>query len=69
MDGEKPKGVINVESSADNPFTEKDENLLTRLADLALIAIQNAEQYEEVEEEASTGSVAQGGFGDHQPTG
>lgn len=50
LDGEKAKGVINIESRAENPFTEKDENLLARLADLALIAIQNAEQYEVVEE-------------------
>jgi GAF domain-containing protein len=49
LDGNEIRGAINIESETENPFTERDERLLTQLADLALIALQNAEQYEKVE--------------------
>ncbi|MFP4437245.1 MAG: GAF domain-containing protein [Chloroflexaceae bacterium] len=40
------RGVINIESDEVNAFGDGDERLLTTLADLAVIALQNAEQYE-----------------------
>src|SRR5579872_7329075 len=39
-------GVLNVESRTANNFTESDERLLKGLADLAVIALQNAQAYE-----------------------
>ncbi len=39
-------GVLNVESSLQNNFNESDERLLRGLADLAVIALQNARAYE-----------------------
>lgn len=49
MEGNEVRGVIDIESPIDNPFTPYHEGLLTKLADLATIAIQNADQYEKVE--------------------
>jgi len=43
LKGKKALGVINVETS--EPFTEYDEQLMTELADLAVIALSNAEIY------------------------
>ena len=46
------RGVLNIESPVPEKFTEKDERLLQALADLAVIALQNAERYEKEEEAA-----------------
>lgn len=44
--GDELKGVLNVESFEPNNYRERDEHLLQGLADLAVIALQNAEAYE-----------------------
>jgi len=50
--GSELRGILNVESGFSKNFTERDERLLTGLADLAVIALQNAERYEKAEREA-----------------
>ncbi|HTK08731.1 MAG TPA: GAF domain-containing protein [Ktedonobacteraceae bacterium] len=44
-------GVINIESTEINAFSERDVHLLEGLADLAVIALHNAELYHSVEKE------------------
>jgi GAF domain-containing protein len=46
LDGEKTIGVLSVESDHAGAFDEDDERALQGLADLAVIAIKNAEQVE-----------------------
>lgn len=41
-------GVIDIESGEDHPLTKRDEELLERLATLAAIALQNAEQFSDL---------------------
>jgi GAF domain-containing protein len=50
--GKKIRGVLNVESTSPNHFSEKDERLLQGLADLAVVALQNAERYKQAQVEA-----------------
>ena len=50
--GSELRGVLNVESPQLNNFTESDERLLQGLADLAVVALQNAERYEQARREA-----------------
>ena len=50
--GNELRGVLNVESPNLNNFSESDERLLQGLADLAVIALQNAERYEKSRREA-----------------
>jgi GAF domain-containing protein len=50
--GDELRGVLNVESPFPSQFTESDERLLQGLADLAVIALQNAERYEQARKEA-----------------
>ncbi len=50
--GDQVRGVLNIESPVPNNFSESDERLLQGLADLAVIALQNAERYEKAEREA-----------------
>jgi len=49
--GNELRGVLNVESPNPNNFSESDERLLKGLADLAVVALQNAERYEKAEKE------------------
>jgi GAF domain-containing protein len=49
LEASEVRGVINIESTADYPFTDQSEAMLTKLADLATIALQNADQYERAE--------------------
>ncbi|MFL5655250.1 MAG: GAF domain-containing protein [Ktedonobacteraceae bacterium] len=51
--GNDLRGVINVESSFPNKFSESDERLLQGLADLAVVALQNAERYAQARREAN----------------
>jgi GAF domain-containing protein len=51
MAGNILRGVLNVESPTPNQFDESDERLLEGLADLAVVALQNAERYELVGKE------------------
>ncbi len=44
--GDELRGVLNVESPSPNNFNESDERLLQGLADLAVVALQNAQAYE-----------------------
>ena len=44
------RGVLNLESTVPYRFVERDERLLSALADLAVIALQNAERYRKAEE-------------------
>ena len=44
--GDELRGVLNVENLAPNNFSERDERLLQGLADLAVIALQNAQAYD-----------------------
>ncbi len=44
--GNELRGVLNVESPFANNFSESDERLLQGLADLAVVALQNAQAYE-----------------------
>ena len=46
LSGKKLLGVINVESPSPENFNESDERLLKGLADLAAIALQNAQAFE-----------------------
>jgi GAF domain-containing protein len=50
--GNDLRGVLNVGSSYINNFSESDERLLQGLADLAVVALQNAERYEQAKQEA-----------------
>jgi GAF domain-containing protein len=50
--GDGLRGVLNIESPSLNNFSESDERLLHGLADLAVVALQNAERYKEAEREA-----------------
>ncbi len=50
--GDELRGVLNVESPIPNNFNESDERLLQGLADLAVVALQNAELYKKAEREA-----------------
>ena len=50
--GDELRGVLNVESPNPNNFNERDERLLQGLADLAVVALQNAELYNKAEKEA-----------------
>ncbi len=43
--GDDLRGVLNIESFSSNYFIERDERLLVALADLAVIALQNAQAY------------------------
>jgi GAF domain-containing protein len=45
-DGDKFRGVINIERIEGERFTDNDERLVSQLASLASIALHNAEQYE-----------------------
>ncbi|GHO54556.1 GAF domain-containing protein [Ktedonobacter robiniae] len=45
------KGVLNIESPEEQAFDESDERLLQGLADLAIVALRNAELYQEAEKE------------------
>lgn len=44
-----PVGVLNVEHKEVHGLTEKDQELLTAFSHLAVVALQNAEQYKELE--------------------
>lgn len=44
------RGVINVESRERSRFTRRDEQMLTALADLASIAIENAERFRQIQD-------------------
>ncbi len=50
--GDELRGVLNIESPAPNNFSERDERLLKGLADLAVVALQNAERYEKASKDA-----------------
>jgi GAF domain-containing protein len=50
--GKEIRGVLNVESPWPGHFSEKDERLLQGLADLAVVALQNAERYKQAQVEA-----------------
>jgi GAF domain-containing protein len=50
--GDELRGVLSVESPNLDQFTESDERLLQGLADLAVVALQNAERYEQARKEA-----------------
>jgi GAF domain-containing protein len=47
--GDELRGVLNVESAMPGHFNESDQRLLQGLADLAVIALQNAERYTKAE--------------------
>jgi GAF domain-containing protein len=51
LDGERVWGVLNLESFAPGGFSERDERLLTALADQAVIVLQNAERFQEAQEQ------------------
>src|SRR5207245_10709777 len=44
--GNELRGVLNIESLTPDNFDDRDERLLQGLADLAVIALQNAQAYE-----------------------
>jgi GAF domain-containing protein len=50
--GTELRGVLNLESPELNHFNDRDVQLLKALADLAVVALQNAERYEQAEKEA-----------------
>lgn len=50
--GKKLRGVLNIESSLVNKFTENDERLMQELANLAVVALQYVERYQQAEREA-----------------
>lgn len=52
FEGNELRGVLNIESPELNHFNINNERLLQELANLAVIALQNAERYEEAEKEA-----------------
>src|SRR5258708_11310292 len=47
---DRVRGVINVESCERDRFGPRDEQMLTALADLAVIAIENAERYQQAKD-------------------
>jgi GAF domain-containing protein len=49
MEGTRLRGVLNLESFTPGHFTERDERLVVAFADLALIALQNAERFQEAQ--------------------
>lgn len=51
LEGETIRGVLNIESDSPNNFGEGDVRLLLGLADLAVVALQNAERYDKAERE------------------
>src|SRR5438132_1484114 len=55
--GNEVRGVFNVESLTSNNFDDRDERLLQGLADLAVIALQNAQAYEREKWLAEEGHV------------
>jgi GAF domain-containing protein len=55
--GNELRGVLNVEGSSPNNFNESDERLLQGLADLAVVALQNAQAYERERRFAAEGQV------------
>jgi GAF domain-containing protein len=55
--GDELRGVLNVESFAPNNYSERDEHLLHGLADLAVIALQNAEAFEREKRLVEEGQV------------
>jgi len=50
--GNEIRGVLNIESPTPNNFSERDVRLMKGLADLAVVALQNAERYQQAEREA-----------------
>ncbi|GHO96644.1 hypothetical protein KSF_066920 [Reticulibacter mediterranei] len=50
--GSDIRGVLSVDSPSSKKLNERDERLLQGLADLAVIALQNAERYEKAERES-----------------
>src|SRR5260370_2712289 len=50
--GDELRGVLNIESPSLNNFSESDERLLQGLADLAVVALQNPERYNQAANEA-----------------
>lgn len=48
LDGDKVLGVINVESNTVGALDEEDKVTLNALADLAVVALRNAQQYDEL---------------------
>ncbi len=46
------RGMLDVESTQPGKFNERDERLLKALADMAVVALQNAERYDRAEREA-----------------
>jgi len=55
--GEQLHGVLNVESLSPNNYSERDERLLSGLADLAVIALQNAQAFEREKRLVEEGQV------------
>ncbi|HEV8676520.1 MAG TPA: GAF domain-containing protein [Methylomirabilota bacterium] len=55
--GERIEGLLYVDNCTPRPFTDRDEAILTRLAEHAAIAIQNARLYEETERRRKTAEV------------
>lgn len=55
--GNELRGVLNVESFSSNNYSERDEDLLQGLADLAVIALQNAEAFEREKDLVKEGQV------------
>jgi GAF domain-containing protein len=49
--GHKLRGVLNIESPLPNKFTEHDQRLMQELANLAVVALQHAERYEQAQKE------------------
>lgn len=50
--GHQLRGVLNIENPLPNKFTEHDERLMQELADLAVVALQHSERYEQAQKEA-----------------
>jgi GAF domain-containing protein len=50
--GTELRGVLNIENPQPDSFNESDVNLMQGLADLAVVALQNAERYEKARREA-----------------
>jgi GAF domain-containing protein/CheY-like chemotaxis protein len=55
--GERIEGLLYVDNRSPRPFTDRDETILTRLAEHAVTAIQNARLYEETERRRETAEV------------
>src|SRR5207302_3576470 len=55
--GDDLRGVLYVESPTPNNFSESDERLLQGLADMAVVALQNAQAYEREKRFASEAQV------------